>query len=127
MTTPFQLKMFDERLHDLPGVIKWEFTGSTSVLELTANMVWTSEGLQASLSDLGCTVSAFEHITGSSPTPPRHRFFGHPDFPVFLDTGDWIADNQRYEAEKSLWIATHPEAYRELTAPVTETAITQPE
>jgi hypothetical protein len=38
-------------------------------------------------------------------------------FPKFIDTGDLIEDNRRYDAAKATWILAHPEEYEQLTAP----------
>jgi len=125
LATAAQLKSLSARMEALDSNGKWDYTEETGVLELCVRAGLTAEGLQAWVSDLGCTVTAFQQV----PTPPvpasQNRHFAHPDFPVFLDTGDRIADDQRYELEKSVWIATHAEAYRELTAPAVLT--TQPE
>lgn len=64
-------------------------------------------------------VVSYEEI-GQQTTPdvrqPRRQQLA--DMPVYVDTGDPVRDNQRYDAFKAAWIAAHPEQYRELTAPV---------
>ena len=39
------------------------------------------------------------------------------DPPRYIDTGDRVRDNQRYDAFKAAWIAVHPVEYGILTAP----------
>lgn len=39
------------------------------------------------------------------------------DPPRYVDTGDRVRDNQRYDAFKAAWIAAHPVEYGILTAP----------
>lgn len=122
-------KVLHARLETLVGAGKWEFTEATGLLEMKLYAVLSGDGLQAHVTDLGVVVSSFEPLAASSAAPvtPRRRFPAHPDFPVFLDTGDPILDGQRYEQEKSTWIAMHPEAYLEMSAPVPVTYTRQPE
>lgn len=116
-------------LQRIAGDGKWEFTESTGVLELKLRAAMTAAELQTQLHELGMAVTSFEPLASSlaAPITPRRRLPAHPDFPVFLDTGDRILDGQRYEREKSTWIATHPEAYLEMTAPVPVTHTQQAE
>ena len=114
---PAQLKSLVARSPALVGNGKWEFNEATSTLELRLRSALSRESFQAWASELGLIVSEYEHLQGGAASTTHGRFFNHPDFPVFLDTGDNIADNERYEQEKNTWIATHPEAYQEMTAP----------
>lgn len=122
-------KVLYTRLEKLIGPGKWEFTEATGALELKMRSALTGEELQAQVADIGVVVSAFEPMATSlvAPITPRRRFPAHPDFPVFLDTGDPILDAHRYEQEKSTWIAMHPEAYLEMSAPVPVTHTQQAE
>ncbi len=56
---------------------------------------------------------------------PRRRQMA--DMPLYIDTGDPIRDNQRYDAYKAAWIAAHPEQYEELTAPRSTNETAPPE
>lgn len=38
------------------------------------------------------------------------------DFPVFMDTGDPLADNQNYSTDKSAYVSAHPGDYSAMSA-----------
>ncbi len=123
--TPAQLKSLIAQLPLLVGDGKWEFTEATSTLELRLRSALTREHFETWASGIGLTISEYIHVAGPDDPWSRSRYFNHPDFPVYLNTGDNLADDQRYEQEKSTWIATHPEAYQELIAPVPVSAVDQ--
>jgi len=66
----------------------------------------------------GMHLVSFEEINAApavvvrTPRVPRMA-----DMPLYMDTGNPVQDDQRYDAYKAAWIAVHPEEYRELTAP----------
>lgn len=45
-----------------------------------------------------------------------------PTYPVYMDTGNPEADQERFAKEKDAWIAKNPEKYRQLTQPGTPPA-----
>lgn len=57
-------------------------------------------------------INARPPVIVHSPRVPRLA-----DMPLYMDTGNPVLDDQRYDAYKAAWIAVHPEEYRELTAP----------
>ena len=64
------------------------------------------------------SIVSFEEIGAQQrPPSPGPRTPRMADMPLYIDTGDPLRDNQRYDAYKAAWIAVHPEQYRELTAP----------
>ncbi|MBL7938129.1 MAG: hypothetical protein JNL43_02115 [Flavobacteriales bacterium] len=58
-------------------------------------------------------IDAPQYTTTQGPRTPRMA-----DMPLYIDTGDPVRDNQRYDAYKAAWIAVHPDEYRELSAPL---------
>lgn len=57
-------------------------------------------------------INAAPAVVVRTPRVPRMA-----DMPLYMDTGNPVQDDQRYDAYKAAWIAVHPEEYRELTAP----------
>ena len=64
--------------------------------------VWQPQGLNITF--LGLLHSATEGTHGEA-------FVADDRMPVFVNTGDAVADNAAYELAKSSWIAAHPNAY----------------
>lgn len=63
-------------------------------------------------------IVSFEEIGAQQrPSSPGPRTPRMADMPLYIDTGDPLRDNQRYDAYKAAWIAVHPQQYQELTAP----------
>ncbi|MBI3134028.1 MAG: hypothetical protein HYZ14_05065 [Bacteroidetes bacterium] len=46
-----------------------------------------------------------QSTTGNTNTPAKPSITGLPGFPVFVNTGDPVADDARYEAAKVAWYA----------------------
>ena len=64
--------------------------------------VWQPQGLNISF--LGLLHSSTERSTGQA-------FVADDRMPVFVNTGDAMADNAAYELAKASWIAAHPNDY----------------
>lgn len=89
----------------------------THELDMTLGQAMTFTDLAAYLGEYGFTVTSF-HQLGTIKGIDRTQVAEMPEgFPAFVDTGDPPADDAHYEAAKSAWIAAHPDAYEQLTAP----------
>lgn len=110
-----QEKQLIEILHGLDQEAACAFQGNVMAIGVRATM--TQDLFAALIAPTGLELIA---LTGDLPgtersvQEPRLRV---PDFPVRLDTGDQWSDDARYEADKSLWISTHPGLYEMMTAP----------
>jgi hypothetical protein len=91
------------------GTIEWKSTERYDQFRTEALFERQQLGLQA-FEELGTPASSTE-------PSPSLEFDGPPRY---IDTGDAVRDNLRYDAYKAAWIAANPDRYREMTAPSTE-------
>ena len=96
-----------------------ELTAQGAVLDIHSSYDLDAARFQAVTAPIGLTAVRFTCLSPSLPSAPKasHSRPRPVDFPVRLDTGDPIADDARYEEQKSAWIATYPELYKMMTEP----------
>lgn len=118
MTSTMQEKEMTDQLQaaDLQGKVYVD--RSTGAIDWTTTLRMERIQFAYRVGRYGLSVETFEEI--GTPQPPLVRTPRRPqlaDMPLYMDTGDPQRDNERYDAYKAAWIATHPDQYEELTAP----------
>ena len=121
-STTLMEKQLLEQLHAADELGEYSVDRHTGQVEMKMFARMDRFRFEYMITPLGLTLVRFEE-QGTHPTPLSTARRGSLpiDFPIYIDTGDPLRDNQRYDAYKAAWIAAYPETYEELTAPVPET------
>jgi len=118
MSTTLQEKQLLTDLSDSDELGEFSADGSTGDVVLKTVRTWDLAQFEHMVVNYNMQVVSFEHVNAVEPvvtqTPRVPRM---ADMPLYMNTGNPVQDDQRYEAYKAAWIAVHPDEYRELTAP----------
>ncbi len=106
LVTELDEKVVYEALNGWEVVGHFEVSGSAHRFKFTATAVVSEAELTDRLTGTGTAVLWLADVQPdgslSSASYEAHAF------PVFEDTGEPAADNARYDADKSAWLAAHP-------------------
>lgn len=118
MTTTLQEKQLLTHLTDTDPLGEYRVDRTTGQVEMKTVRRTDRYRFEYLLSSMQLGVVSFEEI-GEQRVPAvfSQRKRRDSDMPIYMDTGDPVRDNQRYDAYKAAWIAAHPEQYEALTAP----------
>ncbi len=118
MTTTLQEKQLLTLLTDTDPLGEYRVDRTTGEVEMKTVRRTDRYRFEYLIAPMQLGVVSFEEIGEQRvPTVFGQRKQRNSDMPIYMDTGDPVRDNLRYDAYKAAWIASHPEQYEELTAP----------
>jgi|JI10StandDraft_1071094.scaffolds.fasta_scaffold394475_2 hypothetical protein len=118
MTSTMHEKQLEGMLVDLDPAGVFKIDRNEGTLEWKSIVPMDRFQFEHRIGRFGLSLLSYEERIGNSdPMPHTERIQRLADMPLYMDTGDPVRDNARYDAYKAAWIATHPEEYLELTRP----------
>lgn len=107
-----QEKQCGEQLQALDPEVRFTVHADRQRLKVGLFVQWDVESVRSALAQAGVLTTVLPGSTSAGTVKSMDPALD--GFPVFIDTGHPLSDDQDYQAAKAAWIQTHPQAYQQL-------------